>query len=61
MYNELFYSIQYGRSPLHVAASNGQADIVDILVTHGANVDSVRSSTEYYNWLQALQCYWIVV
>ena len=41
----IIYSLQEGRYPLHVAASNGQADIVDILVSHGANVDSVRNST----------------
>ena len=57
----IIYSLQWGRYPLHVAASNGQADIVDILVSHGADVDSVRNSTSYYNLLQAFLCYWIVV
>ena len=57
----IIYSLQEGRYLLHVAASNGQADIVDILVSHGADVDSVRNSTSYYNRLQAFLCYWIVV
>ena len=43
---KLFYSLQDGRSPLHVASANGQTDIVNILITHGANVhtkDRVRN------------------
>ena len=41
--NETFndFSLQYGRSLLHVASANGQADIVNILVAHGANVDTL--------------------
>ena len=41
----IIYSLQEGRNPLHEAASNGQAEIINILVTHGANVDSVRNFT----------------
>ena len=41
----IIYSLQEGKNPLHEAASNGQADIVNILLTHGADVDSVRNST----------------
>ena len=37
---KLFYSLQYGRSPLHVAVEKGHTAVVDILVTHGANVDT---------------------
>ena len=29
-------SLQYGRSPLYVAAEKGHTDVVDILVKHGA-------------------------
>ena len=29
-------SLQYGRSPLHVAAEEGHTDVVDILVKHGS-------------------------
>ena len=36
----MVYSLQEGRSPLHVASANGQTDIVNILITHGANVDT---------------------
>ena len=32
-------SLQYGRSPLYVAAEKGHTDVVDILVIHGAYVD----------------------
>ena len=32
---KLFYSLQNGRSPLHVAAENGHTDVVDISVKHG--------------------------
>ena len=38
-------SLQDGRSPLHLAAEKGYTDIVNILITHGADVDSVRNST----------------
>ena len=36
----MIYSLQEGKSPLHVASANGQTDIVNILVAHGANVDT---------------------
>ena len=39
-------SLQYGRTPLHVAAENGHTDVVDILLKHGADVntqDKVRN------------------
>ena len=36
----MIYSLQEGRSALHEAVANGQTDIVNILITHGANVDT---------------------
>ena len=33
-------SLQYDRCPLHLAAEKGHTDIVNILITHGANVDT---------------------
>ena len=33
-------SLQSGRSALHVAAEEGHTDVIDILVKHGANVDT---------------------
>ena len=42
----LAYSLQDGRSPLHLAIEKDQTDIVNILITHGANVhtnDMVRN------------------
>ena len=33
-------SLQYGRTPLLVAAENGHTDVVDILLKHGANVNT---------------------
>ena len=35
------FMTQYGSSPLHVAAEKGHTDVVNILVTHGANVDTL--------------------
>ena len=35
-----FYSLQDGRSLLHVAAENGHMDILNMLIKHGANVDT---------------------
>ena len=37
-------SLQWDRSPLLVAIEKGHTDVIDILVTHGANVDNVRNS-----------------
>ena len=37
---KLFYSLQNGSSPLHVAVEKGHTDVIDILVKHGANVDT---------------------
>ena len=37
---KLVYSLQYGRRPLHVAIEKGHTDVIDILVKHGANVDT---------------------
>ena len=34
------YSLQAGRSPLHVAAEKGEIDIVGALLKHGAYVDA---------------------
>ena len=36
----IIISLQEGRSPLHVAVEKGHTAIVDILVTHGVNVDT---------------------
>ena len=36
-------SLQNGRSPLHAAVEKGQTDIINILITHGANVDTQDS------------------
>ena len=35
------YSLQYGKVPLHVATEIGHMDILNILITHGANVDTM--------------------
>ena len=37
----MIYSLQEGRSPLDEALVNGHTDIVNILTTHGANVDTM--------------------
>ena len=36
---KLFYSLQYGRSPLHVAVEKGHTDVIDILLKHGADAN----------------------
>ena len=33
-------SLQFEESPLHVAAEKGHTNVVDILVKHGADVDT---------------------
>ena len=33
-------SLQDGSHPLHAAVEKGHIDVIDILVTHGANVDT---------------------
>ena len=38
--NQTNCSLQDRRSPLHVAAENGHMDILNMLITHGANVDT---------------------
>ena len=37
---KLFYSLQDGTSPLHVAAEKGHTNVVDILVRHDAYVNT---------------------
>ena len=34
-------SLQWGRRPLYVAAENDHIDILNILITHGAIVDTM--------------------
>ena len=34
------HSFQEGTSPLHLAVKKGYTDVVNILVMHGANVDT---------------------
>ena len=36
----MIYSLQEGRCPLHEASANGHTDVVNILITHVANVDT---------------------
>ena len=38
---KLFYSQQDRRSPLHIAAEKGHTDIVNVLIKHGANVNTL--------------------
>ena len=33
-------SLQNGRHALHLAAENGNTDVINMLITHGANVDA---------------------
>ena len=35
------FSLQYSRSLLHVAAEKGHVGIINTLITHGANVDTI--------------------
>ena len=35
----MIFSLQKGRSPLHAAVEKDWTDIVNMLITHGANVD----------------------
>lgn len=38
-----FFSSQYGRTPLHLAANNGILDVVRYLCLMGANVEALTS------------------
>ena len=40
MFRVMISSLQGDRSPLHLAAENGLTDMIYLLLTHGANVDS---------------------
>ena len=35
------FSLQLQRSPLHEAAKNGRADVVNMLITHSANLNAL--------------------
>ena len=41
-------SLQGDRSPLHLAAQNGHIDTINILITHGANVDTNDGVNDRY-------------
>ena len=54
---KLFYSLQGGRSPLLVAIEKGHTDVIDILVTHDADVnteDDVRNILSLYTSVSIL-------
>ena len=37
----LFHSLQYGKHHLHVAVGKVHMDVLNILIKHGANVDTM--------------------
>ena len=53
-------SLQYGKSPLYVAAENGHMDILNILITHGANVDTVAWVRNLYVHIYIYLCFKVV-
>ena len=44
----MIYSLQEGKGPLHEAVASGHTDIVNILITHGANLD-LKNRVKYFN------------
>ena len=51
-------SPQHERSPLYVAAKKGHTDVVDVLVPHGANtntLDSVRNLMDKCDYILLFQ------
>ena len=47
LFNDLF--TQKSRSPLHIAVESGHTDIINMLITHGANVDKEDMVRNLYN------------
>ena len=45
------WSLQYGKSPLYIAAVNGDADVVNKLITHSANVDLEDKVRKLYEFI----------
>ena len=43
------FSLQYSRSLLHTAAEKGHVGIINTLITHGANVDTMDKVYGTYN------------
>ena len=42
---KLFYSLQYGRRPFHVAVEKGHTDAIDILLKHCADANTKERVT----------------
>lgn len=47
--------IQYGRTPLHLAANNGSLEVVRHLCLHGANIDAVTNVS--HTQLSSFHCF----
>ena len=52
----MLYCVQGGETALYLAASEGYANIVQILVDHGAAVDFARDEVTNHDYL--LTCGW---
>lgn len=45
--HSLFNQLQYGRTPLHLAANNGSLEVVRHLCLAGANIDAVTNVSHH--------------
>lgn len=53
-----FFSFQYGRTPLHLAANNGILDVVRYLCLMGANVEALTSVSTRQGQVSGLREPW---
>ena len=54
-------SIPGGSTPLHSAADKGKDDVVELLISHGANVNAVTQRFNHSPLFEAVKSYFLVI